>query len=98
MYIISRCLLGFNCKYDGGNNANSEIIEFCKTHDYVTVCPETAAGLESPRNPAEIVVLDDEYFKVKNSKGEDLTRVFDYGAELSLQSVLVEHGDRKSVV
>lgn len=94
MYVISRCLLGFNCKYDGGNNRNEELIEFCKTHDYVTVCPETAAGLESPRDPAEIVPVDNEFFKVLNKKGEDLTKLFDYGAELSLQSVLVEHGSR----
>lgn len=95
MYIISRCLLGFNCKYDGGNNLNEDLVEFCKTHDYVTVCPETAAGLTSPRVPAEIVPVDNEYFKVLNKNGEDLTRQFDYGAELSLQSVLVEHGSRK---
>lgn len=95
MYIISRCLLGFDCKYDGGNNRNEDIIEFCKTHDYVTVCPETAAGLESPRDPAEIVPVGDEYFKVLTRNGADLTRQFDYGAELSLQSILVEHGSRK---
>lgn len=95
MYIISRCLLGLNCKYDGGNNRNEEIIEFCRTHDYVTVCPETAGGLESPRNPAEIVPVEDGYFKVLDKEGKDLTREFDYGAELSLQSVLVEHGSRK---
>lgn len=95
MFIISRCLLGFNCKYDGGNNRNEELIEFCRTHDYVTVCPETASGLTAPREPAEIVPVGDEYFKVLNRKGEDITRVFDYGAELSLQSVLVEHGSRK---
>lgn len=95
MYIISRCLLGFDCKYDGGNNRNEDVIEFCRTHDYVTVCPETAAGLTSPREPAEIVPLDDEYFKVLDKSGTDLTRAFDEGAKLSLNSVLVEHGSRK---
>ncbi|MBE6041022.1 MAG: DUF523 domain-containing protein [Clostridiales bacterium] len=95
MYIISRCLLGHNCKYDGGNNRNEELIEFCRTHDYITVCPETAACLPSPRQPAEIVPVEDGYFKVYDKDGKDLTRDFDYGAELSLQSVLVEHGSRK---
>ncbi len=95
MYVISRCLLGFDCKYDGGNNRNEDVAEFCRTHDYVTVCPETAAGLPVPRVPAEIVPVDKEYFKVLNRNGEDLTRTFDYGAELSLQSVLVEQGSRK---
>ena len=95
MYIISRCLLGFDCKYDGGNNRNEDLIEFCRTHDYVTVCPEEAAGLGVPREPAEIVPVEDGYFKVMGQNGTDLTRAFDYGAELSLQSVLVEHGSRK---
>lgn len=95
MYIVSRCLLGFDCKYDGGNNRNEEVIGFCRTHDYVTICPETAAGLTAPREPAEIVPLDDEYFKVMDRAGNDLTRDFDRGAELSLNSVLVEHGSRR---
>ena len=68
MYIVSRCLLGFDCKYNGGNNKNDDVIEFCKTHDYVTICPETAAGLSVPREPAEIVPIDDEYFKVLDKK------------------------------
>ena len=41
MFIISKCLLGENCKYDGGNNRNEEVIEFCKTHEYIAVCPES---------------------------------------------------------
>ena len=99
MFIISRCLLGFNCKYNGGNNLNEDLVEFCRTHDYVTVCPETAAGLETPRLPAEIVsveIIDDkDVFKVVNKDGVDVSDVFDYGARLSLASVLVEAGSRK---
>ncbi len=95
MYIVSRCLLGFDCKYNGGNNKNDDVMEFCRTHDYVTICPETAAGLPVPREPAEIVPLDDEYFKVLDRSGNDLTKLFDEGSELSLNSVLVEHGSRK---
>ena len=95
MYIISRCLLGFDCKYDGGNNRNEDVIEFCRTHDYVTVCPETAGGLTSPRDPAEIVPVEDGWFKVLTKNGEDVTRAFDKGAQLSLSSVLVEQASRK---
>ena len=99
MYIISRCLLGFNCKYDGGNNNNEDIVEFFRTHDCVAVCPETAAGLASPRIPAEITgaALTEDgktSFTVKNRNGEDVSEVFDYGARLSLASVLVEAGNR----
>ena len=95
MYIISRCLLGFDCKYNGGNNKNDDVIEFCRTHDYVTICPEVAGGLPVPREPAEIVPLDEEYFKVLSKSGKDVTRAFDEGAEFSLSSVLVEQGSRK---
>ena len=55
MYIISGCLLGHNCKYNGGNNRCEEVVEFCRTHKYVTVCPESAARLAKPRPPAERV-------------------------------------------
>lgn len=95
MFIVSRCLLGIDCKYDGGNNKNEDLIEFLRTRDYVTICPETAAGLEAPRPPAEIVPIGEEYFKVMDREGRDLTRSFDRGAELSLSSVVVEHGSRR---
>lgn len=98
MFIISRCLLGHNCKYDGGNNRNEELIEFCRTHDYITVCPETAAGLEAPRDPAEITGVDlvdgRDSFTVVSKTGADMSEAFDYGARLSLASVLVEAGNR----
>ena len=99
MFIVSRCLLGFNCKYDGGNNKCDELIEFCRTHDYVTVCPETAAGLPAPRFPAEITAVEmiDEkcQFTVMSNDGKDMSEAFDYGARLSLASVLTEAGSRK---
>lgn len=98
MYIISRCLLGFNCKYDGGNNRNEDIVNFFRTHDCVTVCPETAAGLESPRVPSEItgveIIDGKDHFTVVSKTGEDMSDVFDYGARLSLESILVEAGNR----
>ena len=99
MFIVSRCLLGFNCKYDGGNNKCDELIEFCRTHACITVCPETAAGLQSPRFPAEITAVEmkDEKcrFTVTAKDGTDMSEAFDYGARLSLASVLTEAGSRK---
>ena len=83
MYIVSGCLLGRNCKYNGGNNANEDVIEFCKTHKYIEVCPESAAKLPCPRPPAEIVGS-----RVLNKYGKDLTNEFDRGAELSLNTCL----------
>ena len=90
MYIVSRCLLGFDCKYDGGNNKNDAVIEFCKTHDYVTICPENAGGLESPRPPAEIVSKPGEDLRVMNCEGEDVSAQFIGGAKHSLEEVMAE--------
>ncbi len=53
--LVSACLLGRNCKYNGGNNRNQAVLEFLRCHEIVAVCPETDAGLGVPRNPVEIV-------------------------------------------
>lgn len=92
MYIVSRCLLGFNCKYDGSNNASPDVIEFCKHHDYITVCPEEAGGLNAPRDPAEIQQGSDSRQRVKDSSGNDLTEAFEMGAYWSCQSAILEAG------
>ena len=52
---VSACLLGRNCKYNGGNNYNQKAIDFLKDKEVVGVCPETAARLGIPRIPIEIV-------------------------------------------
>lgn len=83
MYIVSACLLGQNCKYNGGNNRNEDVVEFCRTHKYVTVCPESAGRLPSPRPPAEKVGS-----KIMDKNRNDLTEAFIRGAEISLKSCM----------
>lgn len=53
--LVSACLLGRNCKYNGGNNRNEKVLAFTRGHEVVAVCPEVAAGLGVPRIPVEIV-------------------------------------------
>ena len=53
--MVSACLLGENCKYNGGNNENARVKAFLEGHEVITVCPELAAGLGVPRTPIEIV-------------------------------------------
>lgn len=53
--IVSACLLGENCKYDGGNNYTPAVAEFLKGKEVIPVCPEMLAGLGCPRTPIEIV-------------------------------------------
>lgn len=53
--LVSACLLGRNCKYNGGNNYDEKIVELLKGKEVIEVCPEVLAGLGVPRTPIEIV-------------------------------------------
>ncbi len=79
MVIVSACLLGENCKYNGGNNRNETVIRRLRDYNYVAVCPEVAGGCPVPRPPAEL-----REGRVVNTEGEDLTDKFREGAEKAL--------------
>ncbi len=53
--LVSACLLGVNCKYNGGNNYSEAVAAFVKDKEVITVCPEMLAGMGCPRTPIEIV-------------------------------------------
>ena len=53
--MVSACLLGENCKYNGGNNYNKKVMEYIRGHEVISVCPEVLGGLPIPRVPSEIV-------------------------------------------
>lgn len=53
--LVSACLLGENCKYNGGNNYNPAVAEFVKGREVLALCPEMLAGMGCPRTPIEIV-------------------------------------------
>ena len=53
--LVSACLLGENCKYNGGNNFSPEVTAFVQGHEVIPVCPEVEAGMGCPRIPVEIV-------------------------------------------
>ncbi len=52
--IVSACLTGENCKYNGGNNRNEKVLRLMADNDVITVCPEQMGGLPTSRVPAEI--------------------------------------------
>ncbi len=83
MYVVSACLLGADCKYNGGNNRNDPVLEFLDGKKILAVCPETAGGLKAPREPAE-----QQGGRVLNRAGEDLTEAFIRGAEICLGKAL----------
>ena len=66
--VVSACLLGENCKYNGGNNRNPAVLDFIRGKEVIPVCPEVLAGLGTPRVPIEN--LGD---KVVTQEGKDVT-------------------------
>ena len=52
--MVSACLAGVNCKYNGGNNRNEKVLKLMEGNDVITVCPEELGGLPTPRIPSEI--------------------------------------------
>ncbi|MFR5264127.1 DUF523 domain-containing protein [Clostridium sp.] len=85
MIIVSACLCGIDCKYNGGNNKNEKVIEFLKDKEYRMICPEEMGGLPTPRIPSEEVFASDGTMKVMSKEGKDVTAEFIKGAEFSLK-------------
>ncbi len=78
--LVSACLLGDNCKYNGGNNQNDELIDFLKNYEVIKVCPEVMGGLSIPRLSSEI-----KNGRVINTDNIDVTEYFKIGAEKTLE-------------
>ena len=52
--MVSACLTGENCKYNGGNNRNEKVLQLMEENEVVVICPEQMGGLPTPRVPSEI--------------------------------------------
>ena len=78
--LVSACLLGRNCKYNGGNNYHPLTEALRERYELVPVCPECMGGLPIPHDPAERVGD-----KVISRTGTDVTAPFKKGAELALR-------------
>lgn len=78
--LVSACLLGINCKYDGGNNRNDKVLSLLDEHTLIPVCPECLGRLTVPRCPSEIA-----NGRVMNSAGEDVDAQFRKGAAEALR-------------
>lgn len=77
--LVSACLLGVNCKYDGSNNDNEKVNEYIKDKEIIIICPEIMGGLTTPREPSEILSK-----KVISKSGKNVTINFKRGAEEAL--------------
>ena len=84
--LVSACLCGKDCKWDGGNNKNQKLLDYMESMrgkaEFYEVCPEQMGGLSTPRPASEIRAEDR---CVVNTEGHDVTEEFERGAELALQ-------------
>ncbi len=80
---VSACLLGENCKYNGGNNYSEKVRAFCEGHEVIPICPEVMGGLTTPRVPAEIV-----NGVVTNKEGKIVDKEFRSGAEAAFNKIM----------
>lgn len=78
--LISACLLGQRCRYDGGSKYYPAVEALSETYELVPVCPECFGGLPIPREPSERVGD-----RVLSRTGEDVTAAFLQGAEKALE-------------
>ena len=90
--VVSACLAGISCRYDGGDSLNAELMESLSDSTIVPLCPEQLGGLPTPRQPSEICggtgkeVLSGKA-SVISSEGDDLTESFIRGAKEGLKIV-----------
>ena len=84
MYLVSACLVGINCRYDGKSTLNKELEQLLKDGKAIILCPEVLGGLDIPRDPCELVESGDSR-RVVSKSGKDCTEAFRYGAEVALQ-------------
>ncbi|BFK48210.1 DUF523 domain-containing protein [Lawsonibacter asaccharolyticus] len=84
--LVSACIMGVDCKYNGKNNKNLAAINYLKDKEIICICPEQLAGMTTPRPCTEIVngVVTDE-----NGNDVDL----EYKRAVSMALSKIQHED-----
>lgn len=80
MKVVSACLAGVKCKYDGYHRANQKVIDLVEKGVAIPLCPEQLGGLPTPRAPAEMV-----NGRIITNEGEDITNAVTVGSEEGLK-------------
>lgn len=78
--MVSACLLGVRCRYDGASKVHSAMEMLAKEHTLIPICPEQLGGLPTPRPPAER-----QGARVVTKTGTDVTEQYQRGAEEALR-------------
>jgi uncharacterized protein YbbK (DUF523 family) len=89
MYLVSACLVGINCRYDGKNSLSEAVVHFLQDKEFVPVCPELLGGLGVPRRPCRFSGGDGKAVlsgraRVLSDDGDDMTARFISGAQRAL--------------
>ena len=83
MKLVSACLIGIKCRYDGKSNLNKKCLGLFKKGKLIPVCPEQLGGLQTPREKSEI----QKNGKILTKSGKDVTKNFIKGARKTLKLV-----------
>lgn len=86
--LVSACITGCNCKYNGGNNLNKKVVEFLKNKEIIEICPEMLAGMSTPRASAEIVGGC-----ITECNGKNVHKDYERGVKLALEKIKNENID-----
>ncbi|MBT3464683.1 DUF523 domain-containing protein [archaeon] len=79
MIIVSACLIGINCAFDGRSRPNRKVLGLMRTGKLIPICPEQLGGLPTPRDSAD--QIGD---KVITRNGKDVTAQYVLGAKEGL--------------
>ena len=85
MYMVSACIVGISCRYDGKNTLDDKLLELLREGKAIPLCPELLGGLPTPRESCEIVTAEDGTRRVMGRSGADFTNAYREGARKTLE-------------
>lgn len=98
-FVVSGCLAGLSCRYDGGSNPSTQVVALVKAGLAVPLCPESLSRLPVPRPPCEQVLCGPEMTEIRviSRDGADVTAAFERGARRALEAALAT-GCREAIL
>ena len=91
--LVSACLLGEPCRYDGRSVPSAEVVALGETYELVPACPEQLGGLSTPRVPCELQPDG----RVLDRDGADRTDAFRAGAAAAVE-IARSHGCARAIL
>jgi len=88
--LVSACLLGCACRYDGASKPCEKVIDLAKDNVLIPICPEQMGGLTTPRNPSERQPGKD---LILMNNGTDVTAAYKRGVEAALNIAKINNID-----